>query len=75
VIVSILAVGCLDYFFVEPLFTFQVQSPVDTLGLVSFLVTGLIINAIGGQKFEQKRNHHECNRKDCGCSMAWLRNC
>ena len=45
-VVSFLAVGCLDYFFVEPLFSFQVESPLDTLGLASFLITGLVITKL-----------------------------
>ena len=43
---SFLAVGCLDYFFTEPILTFEVMSPFDTLGLVSFLLTGLIITRL-----------------------------
>jgi two-component system sensor histidine kinase KdpD len=43
VIVSFLAVGCLDYFFTEPVFSFEVASRFDLLALVSFLVTGLVI--------------------------------
>jgi two-component system sensor histidine kinase KdpD len=45
-LVSFLAVGCLDYFFTEPLLSFEVMSPFDTLGLVSFLITGLIITRL-----------------------------
>jgi two-component system sensor histidine kinase KdpD len=45
-LVSFLAVGCLDYFFTPPLFTFEVASPFDLLGLVSFLGTGLIITRL-----------------------------
>jgi two-component system sensor histidine kinase KdpD len=40
---SFLAVGCLDYFFTPPVFSFEVESPFDLIGLVSFLATGLII--------------------------------
>src|ERR1700730_12659071 len=43
VLVSFLAVGCLDYFFTDPLFSFEIMSPFDAVGLVSFLITGLII--------------------------------
>jgi two-component system sensor histidine kinase KdpD len=42
-LVSFLAVGCLDFFFTAPVFSFEVASPFDLLGLVSFLATGLII--------------------------------
>ena len=42
-LVSLLAVGCLDYFFVEPVLSLRVEKPVNVLALASFLVTGLII--------------------------------
>ena len=45
-LVSFAAVGCLDYFFTDPLLSFEVMSPFDTLGLVSFLLTGLIITRL-----------------------------
>src|ERR1700692_981510 len=41
IVISFLAVGCLDYFFTDPRFSFEVSSPFDLLGLASFLVTGL----------------------------------
>jgi two-component system sensor histidine kinase KdpD len=65
-IVSLLAVGCLDYFFVDPLFSFQIASPLDTLGLASFLVTGLVITKLvvklRGQT-ELSQSHHERLRR------------
>jgi two-component system, OmpR family, sensor histidine kinase KdpD len=45
-LVSLLAVGCLDYFFTEPFLSFEVMSPFDTIGLVTFLVTGLTITRL-----------------------------
>jgi len=61
-IVAILAVGCLDYFFVVPLFSLRVESPLDTLGLAAFLVTGLVITRLVTQvrvKTESSRLQHE----------------
>jgi two-component system sensor histidine kinase KdpD len=45
-VASLLAVGCLDYFFLEPLFSFQLDSSLDTLGLASFLITSLVITKL-----------------------------
>jgi two-component system sensor histidine kinase KdpD len=62
VMVAFLAVGCLDFFFVEPLFSFQVESPVDTLGLATFLITGVVITKLVTQVrkgAEQYRRQHE----------------
>jgi two-component system sensor histidine kinase KdpD len=44
--ISVVAVGCLDYFFVEPIFTFGVADPHNLLALVSFLATALVITQL-----------------------------
>ena len=48
-LVSFAAVGCLDYFFVEPVLSFRVEKPVNVLVLASFLVTGLTISRLTAQ--------------------------
>jgi len=45
-IVAVLSVACLDFFFVDPLFSFQVESPLDTLGLAAFLIVSLVITRL-----------------------------
>jgi two-component system sensor histidine kinase KdpD len=45
-IVSVLAAGCLDYFFVPPLFSFEVTGPRNVAALISFLVTSLVITKL-----------------------------
>ena len=45
-IVSALAVGCLDFFFVEPLFTFRIATPLNAVALVAFLMTSLVITKL-----------------------------
>jgi two-component system, OmpR family, sensor histidine kinase KdpD len=45
-VVSVLAVGCLDYFFVTPLFSFAVTGPLNVVPLISFLVTSLVITKL-----------------------------
>jgi two-component system sensor histidine kinase KdpD len=60
--VSFLAVGCLEYFFVEPVFSFRIARPLDILGLVAFLVTGLTITRLVTKvqaKTESSRLQHE----------------
>src|SRR5579871_3009077 len=61
-VVSFLAVGCLDYYFVDPLFSFQVESPVYEMGLASFLITGLVITKLVTKvrsRTEMSRLHHD----------------
>src|SRR5580700_468470 len=43
VIVSIIAVLCLDYFFIPPLFSLELANPLDVVALVAFLGTAWLI--------------------------------
>jgi two-component system sensor histidine kinase KdpD len=43
VMVSLAAVACLDFFFVEPLYTLTIARSVDAVALLSFLSTALVI--------------------------------
>ena len=46
VILSIIAVACLNYFFVPPLFEFRVNDPEDIVRLAAFLMTSLVVTAL-----------------------------
>jgi K+-sensing histidine kinase KdpD len=39
------AVGCLDYFFTFPLFSFRINHPEDISGIAAFLAASLIVMA------------------------------
>jgi PAS domain S-box-containing protein len=43
---SLVAVGCLDYFFIEPRFDFQVATAQDLSTLAAFLITSLVITTL-----------------------------
>lgn len=45
-IVCLLAVGCLDYFFVPPVLSLDVANPLNGVALISFLLTALIITRL-----------------------------
>ena len=45
-VVSIIAVGCLDYYFAQPLFSFEVSSPFDIVSLALFLTTSAVITTL-----------------------------
>lgn len=45
-IFSAIAVGCLNFFFVEPLYTLVVGSPQDLITLAAFLVTSLAVTSL-----------------------------
>lgn len=48
-IVSVLAFACLDYFFVQPLFTFAVDDPRNWLALGAFEFTALVVSRLSQQ--------------------------
>jgi PAS domain S-box-containing protein len=43
---SVIAVGCLDYFFIEPRYDFQVANVQDFTTLAAFLLTSLVITTL-----------------------------
>jgi signal transduction histidine kinase len=45
-VVSFAAVGCLDYYFVRPVFSFSVGDPVDCVALIAFLTTSAVITQL-----------------------------
>ena len=46
VVLSIVAVACLNYFFVPPLFDFRVDDPDDIVRLAVFFTTSLVVTAL-----------------------------
>jgi PAS domain S-box-containing protein len=46
VILSIIAVGCLRYFFTPPIFNFRADNPLDAVAAVAFLVSSLIVTGL-----------------------------
>jgi signal transduction histidine kinase len=45
-VVSVLAVGCLDYFFTTPLFTFGMNDPPSYVAIIVFLTTSVVITRL-----------------------------
>lgn len=62
-IVAVIAIGCLDYFFIPPFLTLRVSSPLDALALVTFLITTLVITRLASKAREEARNA-EARRED-----------
>jgi PAS domain S-box-containing protein len=46
VAISVVTVGCLNYFFVPPLFTFRIDDVQDAVALAAFLITSIAIIAL-----------------------------
>jgi C4-dicarboxylate-specific signal transduction histidine kinase len=50
VLVSIIAVLCLDYFFTQPLFSLQMDDPLNIVAVIVFLGTALLISRLMSQR-------------------------
>jgi PAS domain S-box-containing protein len=46
VMFSVIVVGCLDFFFIPPLFAFEVANPQDFTTLAAFLITSIVITSL-----------------------------
>ncbi len=55
VVVSAIAVALLNYFFVEPLFSFRVADPVDIAALAAFLTASLVTTLLASKAREEAR--------------------
>ena len=49
IVLSILAVACLNYFFVPPLFDLRVDDPDDIVRMAAFLTASLVVTALTGR--------------------------
>lgn len=54
-VAALVAVVCLDYFFVPPLFSFNVADPYNLLALFSFLTTALVITHFASKARREAR--------------------
>ena len=60
-VVSVVAVGCVDYFFIPPVLEWQITDPIDAVGLLTYWVTSLVISRLASnaqreaEKAEKKR--------------------
>ncbi|MBV8790840.1 MAG: PAS domain S-box protein, partial [Pseudolabrys sp.] len=63
VVLSIVAMGCLNYFFVSPLFDFRVDDPNDIVRLAAFLTTSLVVTALTAKLKRTQVSLAESNAK------------
>lgn len=62
-VISVFAVGCLDYFFVPPVLTWQVNSPHDWVALGTFEFTALVVSRLSFLA-DKKRSEADLERQD-----------
>lgn len=72
----VVAVGCLDYFFIKPLFAFEVASPQDSITLFAFLLTSTVITTLVRRLKRLGRAHGEQARLlDLTLDSVLVRDC
>jgi two-component system sensor histidine kinase KdpD len=60
-VVSVAAVGCVDYFFIPPVLEWQITDPIDAVGLLTYWATSLVISRLASnaqreaERAEKKR--------------------
>ena len=62
IFVSVISVLCLDFFFAPPVFSLQLNDPLDIVALVAFLGTALLISRV----MSQRRRAEEALQKVLG---------
>jgi PAS domain S-box-containing protein len=55
VIVSVLATGCLDYYFVPPLHSFEINDPLNQLAVVAFLTASAVVTGLASRLHQARR--------------------
>jgi two-component system sensor histidine kinase KdpD len=55
-VISVLAAGCLDFFFTEPLFFWRITHPLDSLALLAFVFTALVITSLVSRVRKEARS-------------------
>ncbi len=65
-VTSVLAFFCLDFFFIEPRFSFTVAHPIDVAALVAFLTTSLVTTGLASKARQEaavaRRERHNLER-------------
>src|SRR5438045_305908 len=60
---SILSFLSYNFFFIEPLYTFQISQPHELLALIIFLIVAIVTSALAGRVRDQGRAANERARK------------
>jgi PAS domain S-box-containing protein len=55
VVVSVFATGCLDYYFVPPLYSFEISDPLDWLSLLAFLSASAVVSGLASRLHKARR--------------------
>ena len=57
IVLSFIGVGCLNYFFAPPIYSFRVDYPQDLITISAFVITSLVINFLVTRVRVEQRDH------------------
>lgn len=58
-LIAVLAAGCLDYFFAQPVFHFTMSNPGDVVALIAFEITTIVISRISSRELRSSKEAAE----------------
>ena len=54
-VISLLATGCLDYYFSPPIFSFEISDPLNLLTIVAFLTSSAVVTGLATRLQQARR--------------------
>jgi len=65
-VVSLIAGGCLAYYFIPPFFSFRISDPVDAVAIIAFLITSAVITRLVSRErnLVEELQHRETGLKE-----------
>ena len=57
IVLSFIGVGCLNYFFAPPIYTFRVDYPQDLITISAFVITSFVVNFLVTRVRAEQRDH------------------
>jgi PAS domain S-box-containing protein len=66
VVLSFIGVGCLNYFFAPPIYSFRIDYPQDLIAISAFVITSFVVNFLVTRVRAEQRDHmraHEALRE------------
>jgi PAS domain S-box-containing protein len=57
IVLSLIGVGCLNYFFTPPIYSFRIDYPQDLITISAFVITSLVINFLVTRVRVEQRDH------------------
>jgi PAS domain S-box-containing protein len=71
IVLSFVGVGCLDYFFTSPIYSFRVDYPQDLITISAFMITSFVINCLVTRVRVKQRDHMQAQEALRESERSW----